>query len=295
MLLLAGAAGVYTYLRQMSAALPASIPVMSRCAMSMPGKATAVPVQQTAIRTPVATGASLDRSHALVITNATDKIAVVAWSDQDVARLVLHLQDPAIGAMERLKEIEALAQQGGAFAAQVLEGLGDAQNYLNYAAVTALGKVQAPGVTDYLKSKLTDGDPRVLSAAVGSLAKQQGAAAVQDITAVVKRNRQRADGFQDTVCAACVQALADTKSPLAIPLLDAELRESVGTTLQYAYGSQVVQALAVINNSAARPVLLAYANRLTVQAQKAGDNPMGQLYLQEKIREALTAAEALPK
>jgi HEAT repeat protein len=283
-----------TFFGRASSDVPAAGLDASRHAVMSSGKA----VEEATgfeVRAPPPTFADAAAAAAAVTSNTPAEPVLAAGSDQDIARLVLHFQDPAVAVAERLKELEALVRRGDAFTASVLECLGDKRTYLNYAAVEALGRVQEPGVADYLKGKLTDGDPRVLAAAVRSLAKQQGDAAVPSIAAVVKGNRQRPDGFQDTVCAACVQALADTKSPRAIPLLDAELRETVGTTLQYEYGSQVVQALVAIHDSAARPVLLAYADRLTAQEQKAGNNLMGQRYMQAKIKEARDAAEALPK
>jgi len=198
----------------------------------------------------------------------------------DVLEKVKRFEDAAVPIEKRRAELAELAGTGGASAAAVLMALGRERTYLNYAAVEALGGVKADGVAEYLRSMLGDADPRVLSAAAKSLAKQQGEAAVPAIATVVKTNRQRPDGFQDMVCAACVQALADTRSAKAIPVLETELKETVGVTLQHEYGSQIVKALAALQDVAARPVLLAYADRLSQVLNKAGENPMGQRYME---------------
>ena len=83
------------------------------------------------------------------------------------------------------------------------------------------------------------------------------------------------------------------RSASAVPVLEAELRETVGVTLQYVYGSQVVKALAATGRIEAKPVLLAYAERLNRELPKYDDNPMGKRYMEGKIAEARQAAEGL--
>jgi hypothetical protein len=206
---------------------------------------------------------------------------------------VRHFEDAGVPVAKRLADLAELEKKGDAEAAAILMALGNEPTYLNYAAVQALGGVKAAGVAEYLAGKLADPDPRVICAAVKSLVRQRGDAAVGDIAATVKANRQRPDGFQDTVCAACAEALGETRSAQAVPVLDAELRETVGTTLQHEYGSQVVRALAATGRTEAKPVLLAYAERLSRELSKYDDNPMGKRYIEGKIAEARQAADGL--
>ena len=206
---------------------------------------------------------------------------------------VRRFADNAVPIDTRQAELAALAKSGGTDAAAVLMALGDEHTYLNSAAIEALGGVKAEGVAAYLTGKMTDGDPRVLAAAVKSLARQQGETAVPAIATVVRNNRQRPDGFQDMVCAACVQALGETRSARAIPVLDAELRETVGTTLHQDYGSEIVRALSALHLAEARPVLSAYADRMSQTLPLYDSNPLGKRYIEGKINEARAAAASL--
>jgi hypothetical protein len=189
--------------------------------------------------------------------------------------------------------VTALEKEGDAEAVAVLMALGDERTYLNAAAVEALGGVQFAGVQDYLTAKLSNGDPLIICAAVNSLAKQQGEGAIPAIAKVLKQNRERSDGFQDRVCETCVEALGRTGSAKAIPALEAELRETVGSILDYDYGSKVVAALSAIDDVQARPVLEAYADRLSAQEERASVNPLGRRYMLQKIKEARDCAAAL--
>lgn len=206
---------------------------------------------------------------------------------------VRYFEDAGVPVTKRLAELAELAGKGNFDSATLLMTLGSEHTYLNYAAVQALGGVKAAGVREYLVGKLADPDPRVVCAAVKSLVQQRGEAAVGDIAVTVKANRRRADGFEDTVCAACAEALGETRSAQAVPVLESELKEAVGVTLQHEYGSQVVRALAATGRLEARPVLLAYADRLSRELPKYDDNPMGKRYVEGKIAEARQAAERL--
>lgn len=253
----------------------------------MPSKAIQSPAE--------ASGSTADASSpaAGLAPGATSGIAVLPPA---IRRQVEHFQDPMVDVDVRQKELEDLAARADAAAIEILKALGSEHTYLNSAAVELLGKVNGRAdVADYLREKLTNADPRVLSAAVRSLAQQQGAAAVGAIEKVIRNNRRRQDGFEDTVCAACVQALAETKSPAAIPVLEAELRESVGPILNHDYGSQVVAALLAIGDPKAQSVLLAYADRLSQVLARADGNPLGRTYVEGKIKEAREAAALLGK
>jgi hypothetical protein len=167
--------------------------------------------------------------------------------------------------------------------------LGDAYTYLNFKAVEALGNVRTPEVAQYLAGKLGDQDPKVIAQAMQSLARVQGAAAVPALAAAIASNRQRPDGFQDTICAAGVKALGEIGSATAIPALAEEFEKTVGKTLQHEYGSQVVAAFRAIGDAAGVPSLQAYAARLEKEHAAMADNPMGQRYLEGKIKEVTDA------
>lgn len=204
-----------------------------------------------------------------------------------------HFGDTAVPVAQRLRELEQLGTKGDEESVSVLKAVGDAETYLNYAAIEALGRARLPGVTEYLAEKLSNPDSRVVCAAVKSLATLEGAKAVSKIGVTLKANRSRSDGHQDLVCGTCVEALGAIGVPAAIPLLGAELKETRGVTLSYTYGSQVVAALKKIGDPAGRPVLLEYADQLAVEAKSKPPDPMVQEYLQGLIREARNAAETL--
>jgi len=211
----------------------------------------------------------------------------------DVLAVVAHFKDTSVPIEDRQNEVAALAKKGDGEAAQILMALGSEYTYLNFMAVEGLANIKDPAIAPYLKDRLQDKDHRILAAAVKSLAAQIGEGAVADIAKVIVSNRKREDGYQDTVCGACVDALATTRSPQAIPILGAELAETVGFTLQHDYGSRVVQALKTINDPAAKPFLQAYVDKLTKQMDGMAENPMGQVYLKGKIDEAMQVAQGL--
>lgn len=202
-------------------------------------------------------------------------------NDPSVARFT----DASIPVEKRLAEVEQLGKDGSANAVQTLMKLGDTYTYLNHKAVEALGNIQTPEVAKYLAGKTTDKDPRIVSCAVLSLARVQGAEAVPAIADVVAANRHRPDGFQDTVCGACVKAMGEIGSPRAVPALAEEFEKTVGKTLQHEYGSQVVAALKAIRDPGGVPALEGYAARLRKEKDAMGDNPMGQRYLESRIKE----------
>jgi HEAT repeat protein len=194
-----------------------------------------------------------------------------------------------------MSEIDQLGQRGDAAAVQILMTLGDTYTYLNFQAIEALGRVKTPEVARYLAGKTGDKDPKIVAAAMQSLAQVQGAAGIPVIAATLAANRQRPDGFQDTVCAAGVKALGEIGSPQAIPALAEEFEQTVGKTLQHEYGSQVIAAIKAIGDSAGVPALEAYALRLQTQRDAMSKNPMGQHYLDGKLAEVRAAIVFLLK
>lgn len=198
---------------------------------------------------------------------------------------VTRFADASIPMEKRVAELEQLGKDGSASAVQKLMSLGDTDTYMNYKAVESLGNVKTPEVATYLAGKTADKDPRMVSCAVQSLVRVQGAEAVTALAEVVAANRQRPDGYQDMVCSAGVKALGETASPKALPVLAEELEKTAGKTLSHDYGSQVVAAMKTIPDTGGVPALEDYAARLRQQKAAMRDNPMGQRYLEGKIKE----------
>jgi hypothetical protein len=222
-------------------------------------------------------------------------VAGVRPADPDaaVAEAIQRLKDNLVPVEQRREEIAAWAKRADAQAARVLMALGREDTYLNDAAVDALAAVKTPEVVAYLRARLADPNPRVVAAAARSLAQASGAESVADLAATVKANRRRPDGFQDMVCAACVESLGKTRSPDAVPVLADELAETVGASLNEEYGSRVVAALRLIGDKSGIAPLKAYQARLTSRVEEMKDNPMGAEYLRTKVREVEGAIAAI--
>jgi len=236
-----------------------------------------------------------DKSEKTTITpdatagQATAQQPATAAAPAVIAASIARFADASIPLEKRMAEIEQLGQRGDADAVQTLMTLGDTYTYLNFQAIEALGRVKTPEVARYLVGKTNDTDPKIVAAAMRSLAQVQGAEAIPVIAATLAANRQRPDGFQDTVCAAGVKALGGIGSAQAIPALAEEFEKTVGKTLQHEYGSQVVAAFKAIGDPSGVPALEAYAQRLQTQRDAMGKNPMGQHYLEDKIKEVREA------
>jgi hypothetical protein len=247
----------------------------------------ATPVTQTVDRSVVPPSPSQTVNQVIAPIAPTQSVACV------ISPAVARFADAAIPVSQRMAEIDQLGQRGDAAAVQILMTLGDTYTYLNFQAIEALGRVKTPEVARYLAGKTGDKDPKIVAGAMQSLARVQGAEGIPVIAATIAANRQRPDGFQDTVCAAGVKALAEIGSPQAIPALAEEFEKTVGKTLQHEYGSQVVAAFKAIGDPAGVPALEAYAQRLQTQRDAMGKNPMGQHYLEGKIKEVREAIAAL--
>jgi hypothetical protein len=203
----------------------------------------------------------------------------------DLAEFLNMAKNPAIATDEREDRIMALGRQSGAEATRKLMALGNEDTYLNFAALKALGTVKSPEVATYLETKLTNGDPRMVAAAVMSLASVKGEAAIAQIAGVLNKNRLREDGHQDIVCGACVTALTDLHASSALPTLVLELEKTVGVTLHHEYGSRVVAAIREIGNPAGVEALRAYTERLRALKSQQTGNPKGEQYFQSKLDE----------
>jgi HEAT repeat protein len=214
---------------------------------------------------------------------------VVPLSRQDVDRLT----DTAAPIERRLAEIDALAERGDEASARRLMALADHDPRLGAVAVAALGRIRSAEAETYLRARLAHPDPQVLAAAVRSLGRVAGPAAVAAIGQTLQQNHRREDGYEDTVCGACVEALGAVGSAAAVPMLAAELERTVGRDLQHEYGSQVVAALGRIGDASARVALLAYADRLRAQRDRQRENPLGRQYLDQKISAVAAAVDSL--
>ena len=211
----------------------------------------------------------------------------------DLAEFLNMAKNPAIAADEREDRIMALGRQSGAEATRKLMALGNEDTYLNFAALKALGTVKNPEVAAYLDAKLTNGDPRMVAAAVMSLAGVKGEASIAQIAGVLKKNRLREDGHQDIVCGACVTALTDLHASSALPTLVLELEKTVGVTLHHEYGSRVVAAIREIGDPAGVEALRAYAERLRALKSQQSGNPKGEQYFQSKLDEVASTIARL--
>lgn len=221
-----------------------------------------------------------------------DARAIAAPGEPDPAITVA--LDAAEPIERRLAAIETLAARRESGAAPALLALAGQDSPLRAPALAALGGLPPDArVARRLHPFLDLPDPQALAAVVRALARHEGAGAVTAIAETLRRNRRRPDGYEDTVCGACVEALGATGSPAAIPILAGELEQTVGRELQHEYGSQVVAALCRIGGEAARPPLAAYRERLRADQAAQQANPLGQRYLDGKIAEVSAAIDSL--
>lgn len=211
----------------------------------------------------------------------------------DAAAFVAMAKDAAIDADERERCIMELGRTGDPAAAGALMALGNEDTYLNFAAVNAMANIKSREVEAYLVGKLQHGDPRMIAAAAGSLAAVAGKDAVPPIGAALENNRLRADGQQDVVCAACVEAFKRIGDAAALPALAEELEKTVGVSLSYDYGSRIVAAILAIGDPAGIPILQAYVARLGELAAGSTDNPKAEYFFQSEIRKATEAIDHL--
>ena len=252
---------------------------------------------QTALPATVASPPGQQADRGIPVGAAYPKTAVAAQEpkadSQAVAQIVKQLKDPQIPIADRRRELAALAARADPQAVAALQALGREDTYLNDAAVAALGGLHRSDLALYLKERTQDANPRVVAAAVTSLGQTMGGAGVEAIAATVKSNRQRPDGFENLVCAACVEALVSTKSESAIPVLGSEMAETVGKELNEDYGSQIVAAFVSLGYAAAIPHLESYRARLEIKFAHAAEDPMVGRYYQDKLNEVNAAMSKL--
>ena len=169
--------------------------------------------------------------------------------------------------------------------------LGDEQHYLRGAAVEALGKVRKPEVEAYLRAKLSDAHPGVLTYAIRGYGAQASGRAVPELLQVLRRNRRRTDGLEEGGLTETVKALGQIGSKAAVPALISELgRVTTEKGVSMEYGSAIIAALVQIRDPQARAALEGYAAKL---AGGVPADPKVKKYMEEKIAEAQKAAASL--
>jgi hypothetical protein len=203
-----------------------------------------------------------------------------------------YFKDTTVPMEERRRSLELLVQQDDEDSTKVLMALGDERIYLNRVAVEALGALPSDRhrqvVVEYLKGKLSDPDARVLCAALRSLVLQSGEAAIPAIAGVMERNRVRADGHQEFVLTAAVEALNLLHSAQTVPALAAELGRSEEKGWSMEYGSKLIAALGQMGTPEGRQASAAYAGRL---AAKMPSDPLASAYFEKKIAEAQSVSQ----
>ncbi len=207
-----------------------------------------------------------------------------AWPASMRAELE-RLESPAVPIKDRLRALEDLGRSGDARSVAILQALAGKETYLNYAAVEALRHARGPEAAAFVGEKLAHADSRVIVAAVRSLAAMEGGGSLPRIVATLEANRARPDGHHDVIRTACVETLGALRASAALPALRTELTRAVAE-LGYEYASSVVGAMVAINDPAAAPALQDHLTRLRAEHAAMTDNPQGQRYLEEKIREA---------
>jgi HEAT repeat protein len=204
------------------------------------------------------------------------------------ARALLdRVRDPAVPLAERQRAIAAAARDlPPDEAVAQLVALADAGVHLGPFAVAELGRHRGrPAADRWLAAHRGDGDPAIAAAVVRALGSPGAAPDVPAIAAAMLANRRRADGHEDVVLAAAVEVLGRSGDPAAIPVLDRELRETVGPVLQHDYGSLVVGAIGAIGHADGAPPLAAYRRRLAAELAGEAGNAFGRTYLARKIAE----------
>jgi hypothetical protein len=173
-----------------------------------------------------------------------------------------------------------------------LKEIADAELYLRYTAMQALGSVRnenlAPRIAAYLEGNLNHSDAQVADAAIRGYALLRRQAAVSSLAKALDGNRSRPDGYGQELCTTIVQMMKTHGDANAAPHLVRELDRVGPGKWGIAYGSEVIAALAVFKTPAARAAANAYADRLTAELP---DDPLARRYYETCIAEARAAAK----
>ena len=195
---------------------------------------------------------------------------------------------------ERERFVADLAKRGDADAVSALKATANAEIYLNWAAVKALGEIRNPSsaamAADFLREKLSDSDSRVACEAIRSYGRLMGEKAVDGIGPAIAMNRGRPDGHEELVATAAVQTLNEIGSKKAEAILVEELDRGAGKGWSLEYGSRLVTALEAVGGEQGHRAVLTYASKLS---DGMPDDPLAREYYETKIAKAREAATAL--
>ncbi|MFC1479470.1 HEAT repeat domain-containing protein [Planctomycetota bacterium] len=220
--------------------------------------------------------------------NSQDNSAEIKKSTAKEVQWFGNTSVPLKNRQVRLKE---LALKGDARSSDILKAVGDAELYVNRYAVEELGNIKTAGlhagINQYLTTKLSSNDALLVCASVKAIGNLMGEEAVLQLADTIRNNRSRADGHEDMVCTAAVEALSKIGSEKGTAILAEELKRSNEKGWDLEYGSKVVTALANIGTPTAFREIAVYADRL---AKQIPDDPMASAYYRKKIEEARKAA-----
>jgi hypothetical protein len=203
------------------------------------------------------------------------------------------MDDPDTPPSERSAEIAAAAAAGDARAVGRLTATADAGGIAAREAAQALAGIDHPQARTEVRRLAAHGDPGLALAAMRALGRR-GAAAVPDIESALAANRRRADGFEEPVCAAGIEALADTQAVAAVAPLSAALAAiQPDSVFSYAFAEKVIDAMVRLGHAGSVPALSAHIARLQRDRDQMTDNPMGQASLDQQIRLTQTAIDRL--
>lgn len=226
-------------------------------------------------------------------TPATPPVKPASDDEVRVRTLVTQATDPGIPEERRVAAINEAATRGDATAVRALVAVADSGAYLAPQAVRALGRVGSPTAQTYLDRAVTQQNPMIAAAAVRALA-HRGAAAVPLIEQTMLTNQQRDDGYQDVVCAAAIDALADTCTPEAVaPMARALAAIAAHSTLSYAHAEKIVAAMLRLGRAEAVPALQLHIDRLRRDRDAMTDNPTGRGYLDGLIAQTTDVIASL--
>lgn len=206
--------------------------------------------------------------------------------------VIAFLKDTSNPLEKREKFITDLARRGDADALRALKATADAEIYLNWAAVKAMGDIRDSRLQDeaaaFLAAKFRDPDSRIVCESIRSYGKLRGEQAVEEIVEAIKANRVRPDGHQDIVANAGVKLLGEIASPKAFPFLKEETGRATETNWNLEYGSEIIRAMKNIAIPEARNAMLAYADLLSARIP---EDPLAKKYFEDKIAEAKASAQ----
>jgi len=204
---------------------------------------------------------------------------VVAWT-----------RDTRTPLARRAAALQALADRGTPAAVERLAAVGDAEVYLNWAAIEALGRVRDEAARPYLLATLRHDDARRANAAVRALAQHAGVGAVAPLAAFIRANRARPDGYGEMLRGSAVQELGRIGDAAAMPVLLEELGRVGASGWSFDYGRVLIEAMRQVPGLGGREAVRDYARRIMAACPAA---PLGRHCFERAAAEALAAASDL--